>query len=144
MSEQETWVQRMAVVRPLFELAGFGLTAVTWSSLSFVVSYLVVRGYWTPSPALDSMGTSGTILYVGFAAVFVTIAVVTSGTLALAFWALIVSSKRDLESSESRVVAFIASAFGGWLLWASAIYLFVVGTVLVIQILRAIGPATSN
>lgn len=141
MTDRTEWERRIAEVRPLFEVVGFVLTAVTWTSLCVVTSFMVIRGYGTPAEPLAAMGMQGVILYSIFAIPFVAIACLSSVTLLLAVWGLLLSLKHDLEYGSNKVVGFLVSALSRVWHYAFACFLLIMIAVLVIQILYATGQA---
>lgn len=139
MAGRDKWERRIAEVRPFFEIAGFALTTVTWVSLSFVVSFMVIRGFWTLSPPLKDMGTQGIVLYSVFAVPFALVAASSSIALLVIFWSLLLALKRDLEFGESKLVGYSITFFSK--LWHYVIggFIFMMIAVLVIQVLIALG-----
>lgn len=138
MTEKTLWEKRLDERRPVFEVAGFALTTVTWVSLCFVSTILVIRGYSTPAPALEAMGWQGTLIYSIFALPFTAIAILSSLILIVFFWSLIVDLKWDLELGENRRLAFAVSILSNLWHYAFGMFLLVLTMLLSIQILRAL------
>ncbi|MGP3711754.1 hypothetical protein ACS5UA_12970 [Brucella sp. RRSP16] len=136
------WEARIRECRPIFEVAGFALTTVTWSSLCIVVSYLFIRGYWTPAPALQAMGWQGTFLYCALALAVVVISFISSGALIVTLWSLVLDLKYDLEFGSNKVVAFLVSLFSG--LWHHAFGMFILMLIVIlsVQVISAIDGAS--
>lgn len=136
--ERNPWEERLRERRLVFEVAGAALTTVTWCSLCFVVSVMVIRGYWTPSPPLDAMGWQGTFLYLLFTVPFVAVAVITSAILLLALWSLILHLKWDLEASPNAWIAVPIDIFSKLWHFAFAMFLFMLIAVLSAELLDAV------
>lgn len=134
----KSWSKRTSVVRPIFEFFAYVITTVTWTSLSIVASAMAIRGYSTPSPALESM-YGGMLMYVVSATIFVLIAASSSIALVLSLWSIILSIKWEIEFGQHRWTALFVSSFGNYFLFFSGMFLLIVIGVVTMPILFAMG-----
>ena len=140
MSEYKIlWEERVRRHRIYFELAGYAITTVTWVSFCFVSSFMVVQGYQTPSPAFDSMGWSGIVLYGALAGGFVLISLITSLVLLGSLWSLMTALKSDIEFGSNRMAGMFVSIFGRFWNFLFVAFLFVLIANISFPILVALG-----
>jgi len=134
----EKWRERIEKHRLIFEVANRALATVTWSSLCAVASFFVVKGYWTPTPALSSMGWTGEIIYSVFAISFTLISLITSGTLLIAMWLLILGLKQDLEHGPNQITGILIATFSKVWHFVFVLFFLVLISILSVQLFSAL------
>lgn len=141
MNEFDTWEKRISAVRPVFEVAGFALTTFSWNALAFTAAFAAIRGYWTPSPALASMGRQGEFMYIAFAAIVTVFSFVTIAALNLCLLLLANSLRHDLVHHRSWWVSVPMAFLSGPVMWVGLMYILIMSMLLAMQILAVLNPS---
>ena len=134
------WIAKVERTKPMFEVFGFALTTVTWTSLCIAVSIIFIQGALRPYiPLLQDEGWVGHLAYDALGIIFLVLSVLSSFVLVAGLWAIMAAFKADVEAGRVAAPGFFKGIGGTVLLYVTGIYFIGLNIVLALQILLALG-----